>query len=76
MAVQCVREQGVDAVLTSGSTDANIPLSLGLPAVTLGLTKGGGAHTVHEYIHTSPLEKGLEALLGVVNGLARIDGVD
>jgi tripeptide aminopeptidase len=71
LASECLRLQGVEPKLNIGSTDANIPLSLGLPAVTLGLTNGGGAHTVHEYIHTAPLAKGLEALLGVVTRLAQ-----
>lgn len=64
-----LRKQGIEPRLAIGSTDANIPLSRNLPAVTLGLTTGGRAHTVHEFINTSPLEKGMEALLGVVTSL-------
>jgi acetylornithine deacetylase/succinyl-diaminopimelate desuccinylase-like protein len=52
----CLHEQGMDAVLTSGSTDANIPLSRGYPALVLGVTKGGGAHTMNEFIDVRPLE--------------------
>jgi acetylornithine deacetylase/succinyl-diaminopimelate desuccinylase-like protein len=62
LAVTCIREQGLDAVLTIGSTDANIPLSLGIPAVVMGITTGGGAHTLNEYIDTDPVEKGMQAL--------------
>jgi acetylornithine deacetylase/succinyl-diaminopimelate desuccinylase-like protein len=69
LASDCLRAQGLEPKLATGSTDANIPLSRGLPAVTLGLTTGGGAHTVREYINSAPLEKGMEALLGVVRGL-------
>lgn len=67
LAADCLRAQGIEPKLAIGSTDANIPLSRGLPAVTLGLTTGGGAHTTREYIHLAPLEKGLEALVGVVS---------
>jgi acetylornithine deacetylase/succinyl-diaminopimelate desuccinylase-like protein len=63
LAVDCVREQGLDAVLTTGSTDANIPLSKGYPALVLGVTKGGGAHTKNEFIETSHIEKGMEQLV-------------
>ena len=63
LAVACLHEQGLDAVLTSGSTDANIPLSKGYPAVVLGVTTGGGGHTVNEFINTEPVEKGLEQLV-------------
>ncbi len=62
LAVNCTQEQGLQAILTSGSTDANIPLSLGIPAVVMGITTGGGAHTTHEHIDTAPVEKGMNAL--------------
>ncbi len=64
---ECLQEQGLKAELTSGSTDANIPLSRGYPAVVLGITTGGGAHTVHEYIDTALVEKGMEQLLSFVS---------
>lgn len=71
LAQRCLAEQGIRPNLAIGSTDANIPLSRGLPAVCIGLSTGHGAHTVQEYIHTSPLAAGLaqlEALtLGVFN---------
>jgi len=63
LAEECLREQGLDAVLTSGSTDANIPLSKGYPAIVLGVSTGGGAHTTQEYINTAPVEKGMEQLV-------------
>ena len=66
LAEACLREQGIEAVLTSGSTDANIPLSRGYPALVLGVSTGGGAHTLNEFIHTAPVEKGLEQLVRFV----------
>lgn len=66
LAQECLNEQGLDAVLTSGSTDANIPLSKGYPALVLGVSKGGGAHTKYEFIDTRPIEKGMEQLVGFV----------
>lgn len=36
--------------LTRGSTDSNIPISMGIPAVTIGRGgKGGGAHSLDEW---------------------------
>ena len=66
LAQACLHEQGMDAVLTSGSTDANIPLSRGYPALVLGVTRGGGAHTMNEFIETQPIEKGMEQLVNFV----------
>lgn len=63
LAQACLREQGVDAALTSGSTDANIPLSKGYPALVLGVTRGGGAHTKYEFIEMAPVEQGMEQLV-------------
>ena len=37
------------AMFSAASTDANLPLSLGIPAVCLGITRGALAHTVQEY---------------------------
>ncbi len=67
LAEECASHQGWKAELTSGSTDANIPLSRGYPAVVLGITTGGGAHTVHEYIETAPVPAGMEQLLEFVS---------
>ena len=46
--------------LYMASTDANIPLSLGVPAVTFGLLNGGGAHTREEWLDIPSLKVGLE----------------
>jgi acetylornithine deacetylase/succinyl-diaminopimelate desuccinylase-like protein len=67
LAKDCLYEQGLDAGLISGSTDANVPLSKGYPAVVLGITTGGSAHTVHEYIHTKPIAQGMEQLVQFVS---------
>ena len=37
-------------VIGSGSTDCNIPLSLGIPAVCFGGLLGDGVHTREEYV--------------------------
>ncbi len=41
------------------STEANLPLSLGKPAVTIGITNGAKAHTSEEYIDCAPVEQGI-----------------
>lgn len=69
LAVDSLAEQGLSANLTIGSTDANIPLSLGYPAVCVGLTGGAGAHTTNEYIYTAPVERGLASLAGLVRSV-------
>jgi len=43
----------------SGSTDANVLLANGLPTVTIGISYGGHAHRLDEYIETTPLADGM-----------------
>ena len=44
----------------ASSTDANIPISLGIPAITVGWGgKGGGEHTIHEWYEPAESWKGL-----------------
>lgn len=50
----------------SASTDANVPLSRGVPAVTLGLFTGGGEHTRGEWLDISSLGTGLRIGLGLI----------
>ena len=50
----------------AASTDANIPLSLGIPAVTFGLFSGEGAHTRDEWLRIDSLKPGLEIALRLV----------
>jgi acetylornithine deacetylase/succinyl-diaminopimelate desuccinylase-like protein len=67
LAEECLCSVGLEARLSIGSTDANLPLSLGLPSITVGLTTGGKAHSVHEYINVAPLKKGVEQLVRLVS---------
>lgn len=47
----------------SGSTDCNIPFSLGIPAVCTGVYRGRGAHTRKEYIELASLPAGFRTML-------------
>ena len=62
-----LRAVGVkNCYLEAGSTDASIPLSMGLPAVCVGITKGGGAHTLEEYIEIAPIERGYKSVQSLI----------
>ena len=50
----------------SASTDANIPLSLGIPATTFGTYLGAKSHTREEYIEIESLKPGLKVALAVI----------
>jgi di/tripeptidase len=55
---------GIRSHLDCSSTDANIPLSLGIPAISIGTGgQGGGAHTPAEWYHPEGRELGLRRIL-------------
>ncbi len=47
----------------ASSTDANIPISLNIPAVCIGVTRGERAHTLDEFIQLAPVGDGLAQLV-------------
>jgi acetylornithine deacetylase/succinyl-diaminopimelate desuccinylase-like protein len=58
------RHLGLRTELRLGSTDANIPLSLGVPALSMGAGgEGGGAHTQAEWYCARDREAGLKRVL-------------
>ncbi|MFP3855116.1 MAG: M20/M25/M40 family metallo-hydrolase [Anaerolineales bacterium] len=76
LAVDSLTEAGVPlAGLEAGSTDASLPLSFGLPAICIGLTNGGDAHSQNEFIELEPLAAGYQALTGLIDRLLYSDGV-
>ena len=60
------RAHGLDAALTASSTDANIPLSLGIPAVAMGISGGGQVHSPNEWLDTGSVLPGLHLLADAV----------
>jgi di/tripeptidase len=57
-------EVGLHSTPDCASTDANIPLSLGLPALSIGAGgEGGGAHTPAEWYSAEGRETGLRRIL-------------
>jgi hypothetical protein len=58
------RHLGLRTDLRLGSTDANIPLSLRVPALSMGAGgEGGGAHTQSEWYSAKDREVGLKRVL-------------
>jgi acetylornithine deacetylase/succinyl-diaminopimelate desuccinylase-like protein len=72
MTEAAVRAAGYAPILGAGSTDSNLPISLGVPAVTIGSGGSGGrAHAIDEWIDVAKPESlqgmsvGLTALLAM-----------
>lgn len=49
-----------------GSTDCNIPLSMGIPAVCFGVYEGKGAHTREEWVDVESTRDGMKILSEVL----------
>jgi tripeptide aminopeptidase len=55
---------GIRSHLDCASTDANIPMSLGIPAISIGAGgQGGGAHTAQEWFKPEGRDLGLKRIL-------------
>ena len=54
---------GLDVICGSSSTDCNIPLSQGIPAICFGVCRSAGAHTLAEKLDMSSLRDGCRLLL-------------
>lgn len=69
VAQQAIQANGLKPELGSSSTDANMPMSLGIPAITIGSGGSGGrAHSLDEWID---VEKGA-SLKGMLPGLTML----
>ena len=53
--------------ITSGSTDCNIPHSLGIPAICVGVYEGKGVHTREEYLVKDSVKNGVKIMNDLFN---------
>jgi hypothetical protein len=71
-AISVTRALGLPVQLDEGSTDSNIPMSLGVPAVTIdGGGRGTGAHSLGETFDSTDSWKGTQRALLLAIALAR-----
>jgi acetylornithine deacetylase/succinyl-diaminopimelate desuccinylase-like protein len=64
---------GIKTKLSAGSTDSNIPISLGIPAITIdGGGEGRGAHSLDESFDTTDSHIGTQRALLIVLGVVGI----
>lgn len=73
-AAAAVREFGMTPRFTTGSTDANVPISLGIPAIAVGHGRAGRAHSLEEWVDVSAAEyaRAAQVLLAIVGSAAGI----
>ena len=66
------RAMDIPEVLREGSTDSNIPMNLGIPAITIsGGGKGAGAHSLNETFDTTDSFRGTQRAILLAVALAR-----
>jgi di/tripeptidase len=70
LASAATRSLGFTPVLDQSSTDSNIPISLGVPAITLGAGgTSGNSHTLEEWYEPQGRDLGLKRALLVMLGM-------
>lgn len=73
-AVAATRVVGARPQLAASSTDANVPIALGIPAVTLGAGgESGGIHTLGEWYTDRDAARGVERALLTTLAAAGLD---
>lgn len=65
-AAAVLEHYGFSPTLTAGSTDCNVPLSMGIPAICPGCVMGSGAHTREEYVELDSLLPGLKVAFSLI----------
>jgi tripeptide aminopeptidase len=70
-ALQAVGQESVE--FTAGSTDANIPLSRGYPAVCIGITRAANTHRPDEYMETAAIPQGVGQAMLLLLAAAGLD---
>ncbi|WP_431272536.1 peptidase dimerization domain-containing protein [Dankookia sp. P2] len=76
LATAAVAARGYTPRHEYSSTDANIPMSLGIPAVKIGSGgRGGRAHSLEEWIDVEPVEslRGMSASLATILAVAGME---
>ena len=72
LAIEATKVLGFAPRLDQASTDSNLPISLGIPAITLGAGgASGNSHTLDEWYDPRDRDEGLKRGLLVVLGIAR-----
>lgn len=62
LAAQAITWVGMEPEYEASSTDANIPISLDIPAVCVGITQVERMHTREEFLYVPPIANGLAQL--------------
>ena len=65
-------ERGITPEGRAASTDANAALAAGVPALSIGITRGGVMHTQSEWIELAPIADGLATLRATVDTVSAL----
>jgi tripeptide aminopeptidase len=71
-AIAVSKAMGITEVLREGSTDSNVPMNMGIPAITIsGGGQGGGAHSLGETFDSKDSVQGTKRAILLAVALAR-----
>jgi tripeptide aminopeptidase len=70
IAADALTALGLEPNFDASSTDANVAIAAGIPAICVGLTTGGNVHRTDEFIDLEPVSKGIAQLALLTLALA------
>ena len=71
LAREALAAVGVEGGTAASSTDANVAMAAGIPAIAFGVYRGGDAHRMSEWLERPSLEVGYSALTRLLELLAQ-----
>jgi tripeptide aminopeptidase len=71
LAAETIRWLGQEPEFRAASTNLNVPLSLGIPGVCVGISRGERTHTVHEHIPIEPIPDGVAQVVRLCMEMTR-----
>lgn len=73
-AAAITREMGEEPSISTSSTDSNIPISMGIPAITIGGGgEGGAAHSLDEWFLNTDGYRGIQRAFLIITAIAEYD---
>ncbi|KKR03611.1 MAG: Peptidase dimerization domain protein [Candidatus Uhrbacteria bacterium GW2011_GWF2_39_13] len=66
VSIEIIKSLGFEPIIEYSCSEITVPLSMGIPTVSIGVATGTGGKTPEAYINTETIEKGILQLLALI----------
>ena len=75
-ALETIKDLGCKPRTEYSNSQITVPLAMGIPSLSIGLTEGSGGSTNRSFIELEPLEKGLLQLVTLINKIDKMGNLN